>query len=325
MHCVDLLVTHRSLVSTGSPAFAGDDDGDDMPAIKHARTPTLDIAYEESGEGTPVLLMHGFPYDPRAYDGMLALLPGCRAIVPYLRGYGPTRFLSSGAMRSGEQAALGNDLKELMDALGIARAVLAGYDWGGRAACIVAALWPERVIGLVTGGGYNMHDVKGSAKPASAEQEHRYWYQYYFCTERGRAGLAQNRRDIARLLWTLWSPNWAFDDATFEATARSFDNPDFVDVVIHSYRVRYGYVPGDPALAAIEEKLAAQPPIAVPTIALQGEAAGTTAPDASIAHARHFAGPYQRRTIPRVGHNVPQEAPRETAAAVMELVARSSG
>ncbi len=291
-----------------------------MVPIKHSRTSTLDIAYEESGEGAPVVLLHGFPYDPRAYDGVVPLLAGCRVIVPYLRGYGPTRFLSADTMRSGEQAALGNDLKELMDALGIARAVLCGYDWGGRAACIVAALWPARVQGLVTGGGYNMHDVAGSAKPASAEQEHRYWYQYYFCTARGRAGLSENRRDIARLLWRLWSPNWNFDDATFEATARSFDNPDFVDVVIHSYRVRYGYVAGDPALAAIERQLAAQPSIAVPAITLQGEAAGTTQPEASAAHARHFTGPYRRRTLPRVGHNIPQEAPRETAAAVLELV-----
>jgi len=297
-----------------------------MPAIKHARTSVLDIAYEDSGpaDGSPVLLMHGFPYDPRAFDGVVPLLAaqGCRTIVPYLRGYGPTRFLSPDTIRSGEQAALGNDLKELMDALRIERAVLAGYDWGGRAACIVAALWPERVRGLVTCGGYNMHDVAGSAKPADAGQEHRYWYQYYFHTERGRAGLTQNRRGIAKLLWTLWSPNWSFDDATFAATAASFDNPDFVEVVIHSYRVRYGYAPGDPALAAIEQQLAAQPPIGVPAIVLQGEAAGTTAPEASAAHAKHFTGPYRRRTIPRVGHNVPQEAPRETAEAVLELIGR---
>jgi pimeloyl-ACP methyl ester carboxylesterase len=226
-------------------------------------------------------------------------------------------------MRSGEQAALGNDLRELMDTLKIARAFLCGYDWGGRAACVVSALWPERVRGLVTGGGYNIHDVAGSAKPADAEQEHRYWYQYYFCTERGRAGLTENRRGIAKLLWTLWSPNWTFDAATFEASAAAFDNPDFVDVVIHSYRVRYGYVPGDPALAATEAKLAARPKIAVPAITLQGEALGTVQPDASAKHAHQFTGPYERRTIPRVGHNIPQEAPRETADAVMALVANS--
>ncbi len=292
-----------------------------MAAIRQVRTPTLDIAYEESGNagGVPVVLLHGFPYAPRAFDEMLLQLAACRVIVPYLRGYGPTRFLSGATMRSGEQAALGNDLKEMMDALGIASAVLAGYDWGGRAACIVAALWPERVRGLVSCGGYNVHDVAGSARPASAEQEHRYWYQYYFHTARGRAGLSENRRGIAKLLWRLWSPNWTFDDATFEASAAAFDNPDFVDVVIHSYRVRYGYAAGDPALAAIEEKLAAKPPITVPAIVLQGEAPGTVPPEASVAHAAHFTGPYQRRTLPRVGHNVPQEAPHATARAVMEL------
>ena len=223
-------------------------------------------------------------------------------------------------MRSGEQAALGNDLKEMMDALAIERAVLAGYDWGGRAACVVAALWPERVRGLVTCTGYNVHDVAGSVKPAAAEQEHRYWYQYYFHTERGRAGLTANRRGIAKLLWKLWSPHWQFDDATFAASAASFDNPDFVEVVIHSYRVRYGYAPGDPSLAEIEKQLAGKPPIGVPTINLHGEADGVGPVEASAGHARFFTGPYQRRTIPRVGHNVPQEAPRETAQAVMELV-----
>ena len=295
-----------------------------MPTIKRIRTAALEIAYEESGEGVPAILLHGFPYDPRAFDDMLPLLKGCRVIVPYLRGYGPTRFLSGDTMRSGEQAALGNDLKEMMDALGVASAVLCGYDWGGRAACIVAALWPQRVRGLVTCGGYNMHDVAGSATPAPADQEHRYWYQYYFHTERGRAGLTQNRRGIARLLWKLWSPNWRFDDATFEASAVSFDNPDFVDVVIHSYRVRYGYAPGDPALASIERQLAAKPPIGVPAITLQGGAPGTVPPEVSAEHARHFTGPYERRLIPRVGHNVPQEAPRETAQAVLGMVNRSA-
>jgi pimeloyl-ACP methyl ester carboxylesterase len=299
-----------------------------MPDIKHIRTSALDVAYEESGpaDGAPVFLMHGFPYDPRGYDAVVPLLAeqGCRVIVPYLRGYGPTRFISADAMRSGEQAALGNDLRELMDALGIKSAVLAGYDWGGRACCVVAALWPERVRGLVTGGGYNMHDVAGSAKPADAEQECRYWYQYYFCTERGRAGLSANRRGIARLLWEQWSQHWRFDDATFEASARSFDNPDFVEVVIHSYRVRYGYVAGDPALASIERTLATMPKITVPSITLQGEDIGSTRPEASLAHAKFFTGPYERRTIPRVGHNIPQEAPRETADAVLALVRKNA-
>jgi pimeloyl-ACP methyl ester carboxylesterase len=293
--------------------------------IKHVRTSALDIAYEETGEGAPVILLHGFPYDPRAFDAMLPLLPGCRVIVPYLRGYGPTRFLASDTMRSGEQAALGNDLKEMMDALALESAVLAGYDWGGRAACVVAALWPQRARGLVTCTGYNVHDVAGSVKPASAEQEHRCWYQYYFHTERGRAGLTENRRGIAKLLWQLWSPLWRFDDATFAASAASFDNPDFVEVVIHSYRVRYGYAPGEPSLAGIESRLAGKPPIGVPTINLHGEADGVGPVEASAGHARFFTAPYQRRTIPRVGHNVPQEAPRETAQAVMELVGTGRG
>jgi len=296
-------------------------------AIKHVRTGTLDIAYEESGpaNGAPVILLHGFPYDPRGYDAMLPLLPGCRAIVPYLRGYGPTRFLSADTMRSGEQAALGNDLKEMMDALGIKSAVLCGYDWGGRAACVVAALWPERVRALVTGAGYNVHDVAGSGKPASAEQEYRAWYQYYFHTERGRVGLTQNRREIAKLLWKLWSLELPFDAALFERSAPSFDNPDFVEVVIHSYRVRFGNALGDPSLAGIEKRLAALPPITVPAINLHGTADGIALPEASVGHAKHFTGPYERRLVPRAGHAVPQDAPRETAAAVMEVVGRGTG
>ncbi|HUZ64916.1 MAG TPA: alpha/beta hydrolase, partial [Acetobacteraceae bacterium] len=219
--------------------------------LKHARTRVLDIGYEETGpgDGRPVLLMHGFPYDPRAFDGVVPGLvaAGCRVIVPYLRGYGPTRFLSEGTMRSGQQAALGADLLALLDALGIPRAVLAGYDWGGRAACIVAALWPERVSGLVSIGGYNIQDIAGSAVPLAPEQEYRFWYQYYFHSERGRAALQADRRGVCRLLWRLWSPAWNFDETTFARSAASFDNPDFVDVVVHSYRHRFGYAAGDPA------------------------------------------------------------------------------
>ena len=296
-----------------------------MPAaIKHIRTSTLDVAYEESGaaDGNPVFLLHGWPYDPRCYDEVVPPLvaAGCRMIVPYLRGFGPTRFLSAQTPRSGQQAALGNDLRELMDALAIERAVLAGYDWGGRAACIVAALWPERVRGLVTGNGYNLQNIPGSVKPLDPASEHRLWYQYYFHTERGRAGLEANRRAFARLLWELWSPPWTFDDSTFASSAASFDNPDFVAVTIQSYRHRFGYAAGDPALDEIEAQLAAQPKIAVPTIALQGEADGVQPPEASAKHGAYFTGPFTRRVLPGVGHNPPQEAPQAFADAVLELV-----
>lgn len=298
-----------------------------MPAaIKHIRTATLDVAYEESGAGgVPVFLLHGWPYDPRCYDDAVPPLvaAGCRVIVPYLRGFGPTRFLSAATPRSGQQAALGNDLRELMDALAIERAVLAGYDWGGRAACIVAALWPERARALLTVNGYNIQDIAGSAKPAAPAQEHRFWYQYYFHGERGRAGLRQNRCAIARYIWSIWSPNWAFDDSTFERSAVSFDNPDFVDVTIQSYRHRFGYAPGDPALEAIEQRLAARPKIAVPTIALQGEADGVAPPETTENHAVFFTAFYRRDLVPKIGHNPPHEAPRLFADAVLELVGRT--
>ena len=292
--------------------------------MQSVRTPTLDIAYEEHGpaDGAPVILLHGFPYDPRCFDEVAPPLAAdsCRVLVPYLRGYGPTRFLSADTLRSGEQAALGNDLLQFMDALRIGRATLMGYDWGGRAACIVAALWPERVRGLVSCTGYNIQDIKGSAKPVSAAQEHRFWYQYYFHTARGVAGLTENRRDICRLLWKLWSPEWQFDDATFEASAASFDNPDFVAVVVQSYRHRYGYAPGDPALAGIEARLQAQPVIVVPTLNLHGEADGVGPAPRTDHNARRFTGPYERRLIKRVGHNVPQEAPADTMQAIRDLM-----
>jgi pimeloyl-ACP methyl ester carboxylesterase len=295
-----------------------------LTARRHVRTPSLDIGYEESGsaDGTPVILLHGWPYDPRCYDAVVPLLTQarCRVIVPYLRGFGPTRFLSPDTPRSGQQAALGNDLRELMDALQIPRALLAGYDWGGRAACVVAALWPERAIGLITGNAYNIQDIANANKPQAPQQEARFWYQYYFHTERGRAGLEQNRRALCRLLWRLWSPHWDFDEATFEKSAASFDNPDFVAVTIQSYRHRYGSAPGDPALDEIERRLAAQPKITVPAIALQGEADGVLGPELSQGHARQFTGRYERRVLPRIGHNPPQEAPGAFADAVLALL-----
>jgi pimeloyl-ACP methyl ester carboxylesterase len=299
-----------------------------MPAaLKRVSTSVLDIAYEESGPagGVPVLLMHGFPYDPRTFDDMVPMLASrCRVLVPYLRGYGPTRFLGVQTPRSGQQAALGNDLKQFMDALGIKNAVLAGYDWGGRAACVVAALWPERARALVSCGGYNIQDIANSGQPANAEQEYRYWYQWYFCTDRGHAGLTANRRALCKLLWRLWSPNWKFDDATYERSAASFDNVDFVDVVIQSYRHRYGYVPGDPALEEIEQRLVAQPRINVPTIVLHGAANDVIPDHESERHARFFDCRYRRQIIPGVGHNVPAEAPRVMADAVLELIDATS-
>ena len=295
-----------------------------MTAIQHIRTPTLDIAYEESGPatGAPVLLMHGWPYDPRVYDSVIPALvaAGCRAIVPYLRGFGATRFLSDKTPRSGQQAALGHDLKDFMEALALKNAVLVGYDWGGRAACIVAALWPDNVRGLITGNGYNIQDIPNANKPADPEQEWRYWYQFYFHTERGRAGLTQNRRALVRLLWSLWSPHWAFDDETFARSAESWDNPDFVDVTIQSYRHRYGNAPGDPALEEIERRLAAQPAISVPTIVLQGDANGVV-PEMWTRYRDKFAGPAEERRIDRVGHNIPAEAPDAVVKAVLDTLA----
>jgi pimeloyl-ACP methyl ester carboxylesterase len=287
------------------------------------QTPTLEIAYEASGpaNGVPVILLHGFPDDPRGYDGTLDPLGtlGCRILVPWLRGYGPTRFLDPAALRSGQQAALGSDLLAFMDALAIPEAVLVGYDWGGRAACIVAALWPERCRGLVS-GGYSIQNIALADRPASAASEYRAWYQWYFHTERGRAGLEKNRRDICRLLWQLWSPNWRFDEATFERTAVSFDNPDFVDVVIHSYRHRYGAAAGEPALEPIERRLAEQPSIAVPTVVLDGEADGVDQTSTEDRAAAHFTGPYERRLIPSAGHFLPHEAPDAVVAAVETLL-----
>jgi pimeloyl-ACP methyl ester carboxylesterase len=292
--------------------------------LKTVKAGVLEIAFFESGpaDGPPVFLMHGFPYDIHAYAEVAPLLAaaGCRAIVPYLRGCGTTRFLSDTTPRSGEQAALGADLLALMDALAIPRAVLAGYDWGGRAACVVAALWPQRCAGLVSFNSYNIQDIARALEPDTPENERRLWYQYYFHSERGRAGLAADRRALTRLLWQLWSPTWKFDDATFERSAAAFENPDFVDVVIHSYRHRFGLVPGDPAYADIERRLAAQPAIGMPTITFDGADDGVRPPALAAAHAQRFAGARSHRVVPGVGHNMPQEVPRVFADAVLELV-----
>ncbi len=286
----------------------------------------LSIAYAESGpaDGPVVLLMHGFPYDIHAYAEVAPILAarGCRVIVPYLRGYGATRFLDSTTLRSGEQAALGADLLALMDALDISKATLAGYDWGGRAACVVAALWPDRCAGLISFNSYNIQNIAKALVPDIPENERRLWYQYFFHSERGRAALQQDRNALIRFLWQTWSPTWGFDDATFARSAPAFENPDFVEVVIHSYRHRFGLVAGDPAYAEIEQRLSRQPVITVPSITFDGADDGVRSPSRAGGQGPGFAGPRSHRVIPGVGHNMPQEAPVVFAQAVLELAVK---
>ncbi|MEO6678347.1 MAG: alpha/beta hydrolase [Pseudomonas sp.] len=296
-----------------------------QPNVIHTvETPSLKIAYEQHGPttGAPVILLHGFPYSPRAYDEIAPVLAakGYRVIVPYLRGYGPTRFNRPDTLRSGQQAALAQDLLELMDALAIPQAGLCGYDWGGRAACIVAALFPERVRCLVTGDGYNLQNIRGSIQPLDPETEHRLWYQYYFHTPRGVEGLTQNRRGFCEWLWRLWSPTWAENAERYPLSAPAFDNPDFVEVVIHSYRHRFMYASGDPALEWMEEALAKQPPISVPTISLCGADDGVGPATEIDEDIEHFNGRYERRVLTGVGHNIPEEAPEATIRALLDLL-----
>jgi pimeloyl-ACP methyl ester carboxylesterase len=295
-----------------------------LEPLRQIEAGVLDIAYYEAGptDGPVVMLMHGFPYDIHSYVDVAAMLAarGCRVIVPYLRGYGPTRFRDSATPRSGEQAAIGADMMALMDALQIRRAVFAGYDWGGRAACVGAALWPERCIGLVSVNSYLIQDIANALLPAQPLREVPLWYQWYFQIERGRAGLAANRREIAKILWQQWSPNWHFDDACFERTAIAHDNPDYVDIVIHSYRHRYGLAEGDPRYADTQRRLAQLPPISVPSVTLDGEGDGVAPATDGSASAPKFKGRRTHRVIPRAGHNLPQEEPEAFTAAVMELV-----
>ena len=296
-----------------------------MP-LRHIEAGVLNIAYYEGGpaDRPVVFLMHGFPYDIHSYVDVAPILisHGCRVIVPYLRGYGPTRFLAQDTPRSGEQAALGADLIALANAIGVSRAVFAGYDWGGRAACVCAALWPERCSGLVSLNGYNIQDIANALNPAKPENEVALWYQWYFQIERGRRGLNANRRSIAKVLWQQWSPNWRFDEATFDLSAIAHDNPDYVDVVIHSYRHRYGLVDGDPRYSDIQRRLATLPTITVPTITLDGDADGVIPVTDGRAHAPKFTNRLNHRIIKNAGHNLPQEEPEVFAEAVLDILRR---
>ena len=286
----------------------------------------LNVGYVDAGpdDGPAVLLLHGWPYDIHSYDEVTPRLAaaGYRVVVPFLRGYGPTRFLSETTVRNGEQAVLAVDALALMDALGIGTAVVAGFDWGARTADILAALWPERVNGLVSVSGYLIGSQEAGRVPLPPQAELQWWYQYYFATERGRAGYDKYRREFARLIWRTASPTWSFDDATFERSAASFDNPDHVAIVIDNYRWRIGLAEGESEYLDLEKRLAEGPVITVPAITLEGDANGAPHPEPSV-YAAKFSGPYSHRTIEGgVGHNLPQEAPDAFVDAIRGLGVR---
>jgi pimeloyl-ACP methyl ester carboxylesterase len=297
-----------------------------MPPTRTVQTAVLEIAYEESGpaQGFPIILLHGFPDDVRAWDGVAPPLvkAGHRVLVPYLRGYGPTRFRDAAAPRMAEQAAIGQDLVDFADALGLTQFAVSGYDWGGRAAAIAAALHPDRVRAAVLIGGSTIQNTVAPSPPGAPEAERALWYQWYFNTERGRAGLEANRRGICRLLWETWSPTWHFTDETFNRTAVSFDNLDFVSVVIHSYRHRIRNAPGEPRFLEVEKKLAERPKIQVPSITLYGadDTLGRPAPEASPAERASFANLVARRVIAGAGHFMPREKPDAVSGALLELL-----
>jgi len=310
-------------VDTSSSPSSSEKDG--FGSIRQIDAGVLDVGYVDAGpaDGPAVLLLHGWPYDIHSFAEVAPILAahGHRVIVPHLRGYGTTRFRSDATLRNGEQAVLAVDAIALMDALAIDRAIVAGFDWGARTADIVAALWQDRCRGLVSVSGYLIGSQAAGSLPLPPAAELQWWYQYYFATERGRAGYERNRREFARLIWRTASPQWDFDDATFDRSAASFDNPDHVPIVIHNYRWRLGLAKGEAEYSDIERRLAEAPAIGVPTITLEGDANGAPHPEPS-AYAAKFSGPYEHRTIEGgIGHNLPQEAPDEFARAVLELPA----
>jgi len=296
--------------------------------VKSVQAGVLSVGYAEAGPATgpPVILLHGWPYDIHSFVEVTPILAGqgYRVIVPYLRGFGDTRFLSADTMRNGEPAAMAQDVIDLMDALKIDRAILGAFDLGGRSANIIASLSPKRVRGLVAVSGYLISSPESNKQPLPPEAEHQWWYQFYFATERGRLGYQKNTRAFNRLTWKLASPQWHFDDATFDRTAASFDNPDHVAVVIHNYRFRLGLAEGEARYAEVERTLAGNPPIVVPTITMEGDANGAPHPPPEAYRAR-FTGKYEHRTISGgIGHNLPQEAPRDFAQAVMDVASQSA-
>jgi pimeloyl-ACP methyl ester carboxylesterase len=311
----------QSTAETTMTAAAGTDAS--FGALKQVDAGLLRVGYAEAGpaDSPAVILLHGWPYDIHTYVAVTPRLAsaGYRVIVPYLRGYGTTRFLSDSTFRNGQQSALGVDVVALMDALGIDQAIIAGCDWGARTACIVAALWPERCRAIVSVSGYLIGSQKANQTPLPPQAELRWWYQYYFATERGRAGYERYRNDFAKLIWQLASPRWDFDETTFDRTAQSFDNPDHVDIVIHNYRWRLGLAEGEPVYDDLERRLAEAPVITVPAITLEGDANGAPHPDPA-SYAQKFTGKYRHRLIAGgVGHNLPQEAPQAFAEAVVEV------
>jgi pimeloyl-ACP methyl ester carboxylesterase len=294
-----------------------------FPSIKQINAGLLDVGYAEAGpaDGPVALLLHGWPYDIYSFVDVAPRLAsaGFRVIAPYLRGYGSTRFRSNQTIRTGQPTATATDAIALLDALNIKQAVLAGFDWGGRTADAVAALWPDRVKGLVSVSGYLISSQESGKTPLPPKAEFLWWYQFYFATERGREGYDKYRREFAELIWRLASPDWKFDDATFARTAAAFDNPDHVDIVIHNYRWRLGLAAGDPKLDEIEAKLAAAPDVSAPTITLEGDANGAPHPPPA-AYAKKFTGKYEHRLVSGgIGHNLPQEAPEAFAQAVIDV------
>ena len=330
-----MTIAAAQLVMTGSArAQSGNAGPATLPAVKPGTNTSfgplkqidagvLNVGYAEAGpaDGRVVILLHGWPYDIYSYVDVAPLLAsaGYRVIIPYLRGYGTTRFLASETVRNGQQSVIAVDIIALMDALKIEKATIGGYDWGARTANIIAALWPERCKAMVSVSGYLIGSVAANKMPLPPKAELQWWYQYYFATERGRAGYEQHRHDFAKLIWQIASPKWDFDDATFDRSAAAFDNPDHVSIVIHNYRWRLGLAEGEPKYDELEKRLAEGPVISVPTITLEGDANGAPHPDPS-SYAKKFSGKYANRIITGgVGHNLPQEAPQAFAEAVVEV------